>query len=317
MGERLSGPEVGAIADFTPYTSNFSGLSGSIGAAYNFTDNFYAKLNIGRGYRAPTAAESGANGIHDGTPFYEIGDHNLKAESSLQIDATLGSNSENISAELTAFVNNINNYIFAAKLESSFGGDSIRYDPALALAPGPTFKYVQGNAILSGGEFVFDIHPGNCKWLDFDNSLSMVYTVQKHQGDSTKYLPFTPPTKYRSELKFSFEKAGNFFKNVYFKIGIDKYFKQDKVYFKFGDETVTPGYTLVNMGMGGDILAKAHSSALCSVYIYCNNLTDVAYQSNMSRLKYTDENNVTGRVGVFNMGRNFSIKILIPIEIKR
>ncbi len=52
------------------------------------------------------------------------------------------------------------------------------------------------------------------------------------------------------------------------------------------------------------------------VYFYCSNLTDVAYQSNMSRLKYTDINNVTGRTGVYNMGRNFSIKLLIPIGIK-
>jgi len=36
----------------------------------------------------------------------------------------------------------------------------------------------------------------------------------------------------------------------------------------------------------------------------------------MSRLKYTDRNNVTGRIGVYNMGRNFSIKVAIPIGIK-
>jgi len=42
---------------------------------------------------------------------------------------------------------------------------------------------------------------------------------------------------------------------------------------------------------------------------------DVAYQSNMSRIKYADPNNVTGRIGVFNMGRNISLKLVIPIEI--
>src|SRR5471030_616604 len=88
-------------------------------------------------------AENGANGIHDGTPFYEIGDHKLKAESSWQFDGTLGINSKDITAELTGFVNNINHYIFSEKLASLLGGDSIRNDPALALAPGPAFKYVQ------------------------------------------------------------------------------------------------------------------------------------------------------------------------------
>jgi iron complex outermembrane receptor protein len=313
-GKRLSGPVPGAIADFTPYTSNFSGLSGSIGATYNFTDNFYGKINIARGYRAPTAAESGANGIHDGTPFYEIGDHNLKAESSLQIDATLGINSKDITAEIIGFVNNINNYIFAEKLHSVHGGDSIRNDPALALTPGPAFKYVQGNAVLTGGEAELNIHPSQFKWLHFDNSFSYVSAIQKDQPNSTKYLPFTPPAKYRGELKFICCN-GEIIKNGYIKAGLDYYFEQNKVYYKYGNETITPSYALINAGIGGDVYA--HGNKLFSVFVYGSNLADAAYQSNMSRLKYTDENNVTGRIGVFNMGRNISFKLLIPIDIKK
>ena len=311
-GKRLQGNVAGAVADFTAYTSNFSGLSGSLGAAYDISDNFYSKINLASGYRAPTAAESGANGIHDGTPFYEIGDHNLKAESSLQLDYTLGVNTRDISGELNGFVNRINNFIFATKLQSALGGDSIREDPALALTPGPAFKYVQGDAILSGGEAVLNIHPQSLKWLNFDNSFSFVNAIQKNQGDSTKYLPYTPPYKYRSELKFVLGQNGSHFQNSYFKLGIDYFFKQDKVYYKFGNETVTPGYTLINVGFGTTLCYQKRK--VCSVYLYCNNLTDIACQSNMSRLKYADTNNVTGRTGVFNMGRNVSIKVLIPFQ---
>jgi iron complex outermembrane receptor protein len=313
-GKRLPGPETNAIADFTAYTSNFSGLSGSIGAAYDFTENVYAKVNIARGYRAPTAAESGANGIHDGTPFYEIGDHSLKAESSLQVDGTLGINSKDVSTELTGFMNNINNYIFAEKLRSVFGGDSVKNDPALALAPGPAFKYVQGDAVLTGGEFVLDIHPHGLKWLDFDNSFSMVNAMQKNQPDSTKYLPYTPPAKYRTELKFICP-SGKVIRNGYIKVGVDYYFEQNKIYFKYGNETVTPAYMLLNAGIGGDITSKGRT--LFSIYIYGSNLGDVAYQSSMSRLKYADPNNVTGRIGVFNMGRNISMKLLVPLDFTK
>ena len=313
-GKRLAGPEPGSLVDFSAYTGNFSGLSGSVGAAYNFSENVYAKLNVARGYRAPTAAESGANGIHDGTPFYEIGDHNLKAESSLQVDATFGISSKDVSAELTGFVNKIDNYIFAEKLESVLGGDSIREDPALALAPGPAFKYVQGNATLTGGEVVLNIHPGNVKWLHFDNSFSFVNAIQKDQPDSSKYLPFTPPSKYRGELKFVCT-GGKTIKNGYIKVGVDYYFEQNKVYYKYGNETVTPAYTLLNVGIGGDICSKTRT--LFSVYLYGSNLANTAYQSNMSRLKYADVNNVTGRTGVYNMGRNISFKLLIPIDIKK
>ncbi len=313
-GKSLSGPGDNAIADFTAYTSNFSGLSGSFGATYDITKLFYAKLNISRGYRAPTAAESGANGLHDGTPFYEIGDHKLKAESSMQYDLSLGINSKDVWFEVTGFVNNINNYIFAEKLQSALGGDSIRNDPALALTPGPVFKYVQGNAILSGGEVVLNIRPHTLKWLNFDNSFSFVSAIQKNQPDSTKYLPYTPPPKYRTELKFIYNKS-KVLKNAYIKVGVDYFFEQNKIFYAYGNETVTPAYLLLNAGMGGNISSKGNT--LFSFYIYGSNLGDISYQSNMSRLKYTDVNNVTGRTGVYNMGRNISFKIVIPINIKK
>ena len=44
-----------------------------------------------------------------------------------------------------------------------------------------------------------------------------------------------------------------------------------------------------------------------------DNLTDVCYQDHLSRLKYADLDVVTGRRGVFNMGRNFVLKLAVPI----
>lgn len=313
-GKATSQGDLNAVHRFTAFNSNFSGISASLGATYDFTKQFYAKLNLSRGYRAPNIAEIGSNGIHDGTPFYEIGDSKLKSESSFQVDATIGVNNENYSAEVNAFVNQINNYIFAEKLSSTSGGDSIRTDLVAGMS-GPTFKYVSGDAILSGGEAVLDIHPSVLKGLHFKNSFSMVNSIQKNQGDSTKHLPYTPPYKFQSELKYIVSKVNKTFRNLYFKIGVDYYFEQNKIYYKFDNETVTPAYTLLNVGVGTDIVS--HERTFCSLYLYCSNLTDVAYQSNMSRLKYSDPNNATGRIGVFNMGRNISVKLVIPIDIKK
>jgi len=53
--------------------------------------------------------------------------------------------------------------------------------------------------------------------------------------------------------------------------------------------------------------------SLFSFYINAMNLGDVAYQNHLSRLKYTAENALTGRQGVFNTGRNFSFKLNIPL----
>lgn len=313
LGNRISAPDNYSVQRFTDYKSNFTGFSGSIGLTYDFSKTFYGKLNLARGFRAPTAAESGQNGIHDGTPFYEIGDHNLKPENSLQLDATLGINSDDVSAELNAFRNRINNYVFPIKLGSVFGGDSIRNDNVAGFS-GPAFKYVAGDAVLSGGEIMINIHPHTISWLNFENIFSTVKAIQLNQGDSTKYLPYTPPGEWQSKLKFVLRKPNRTFQNCYLSFGLEHYFEQDKIYYKFGNETATPGYTLLNIGMGGELHSQRHT--VCSIFLLCNNLADVAYQSNMSRLKYTDTNNVTGRTGVYNMGRNFSLKISIPFDFK-
>ncbi|MEO8413157.1 MAG: TonB-dependent receptor, partial [Ginsengibacter sp.] len=304
----------GATHRFTAYKSDFSGVSGSIGATYNFSKTLYGKINFSRAFRAPNIAESGSNGIHDGTPFYEIGDPTLKPETSLQIDATLGINTKDISAELTLFDNNINNYIFPVKLASVFGGDSIRTD-VMAATDGPTFKYISGDAVLTGGELTLNIHPQTTPWFHFNNTLSVLRAIQKKQPDSTKYLPYTPPYKLYSGVEFIAKKVGKALANSFVRIDVENYFKQDKIYYKFGDETVTPGYTLLNVGVGTDIISKGNP--LFSIYIYASNLADVAYQSNMSRLKYGDENVVTGRIGVYEMGRNFGFKINVPIDFKK
>ncbi|HEX3024129.1 MAG TPA: TonB-dependent receptor [Chitinophagaceae bacterium] len=311
---RLNAPDANSITRFSAFNANFSGVSGSIGASCDFSKNMYGKINFSRGFRAPNIAESGADGIHDGTPFYEIGDPNLKAENSLQIDATIGINTADISAEITPFINKINNYIFPSKLQSVFGGDSMRLDFASGLPAGSTFKYIAGNAILSGGEIIFNIHPQTINWLSLENSFSFINAVQLNQNDSTKYLPYTPPQKLLSTLIFHLNKNNPVLRNTYLRMGVENYFKQNKIYYKFGDETVTPGYILLNAGFSTDIFSK--NKNICTIHFSCNNIADVAYQSNMSRLKYSDTNNVTGRVGVFNMGRNFSFKLIIPLNIK-
>ena len=50
-----------------------------------------------------------------------------------------------------------------------------------------------------------------------------------------------------------------------------------------------------------------------TVDLMLNNVFDRAYQNHLSRLKYTDINAVTGRRGVFSMGRNMMVKVGIAL----
>ena len=54
---------------------------------------------------------------------------------------------------------------------------------------------------------------------------------------------------------------------------------------------------------------------IAELYVTADNLLNEAYQNHLSRLKYADENPVTGRRGVYNMGRNVTFKLVIPINL--
>ena len=68
-----------------------------------------------------------------------------------------------------------------------------------------------------------------------------------------------------------------------------------------------------SLSAGTDIMLR--SKKLAEFYITADNLLNKAYQNHLSRLKYADENVVTGRRGVYNMGRNITFKIVVPIAL--
>jgi iron complex outermembrane recepter protein len=291
---------------FNSFRNHYSGTSGSLGLSYQLDKNNTLKLNLSRGFRVPNISELASNGRHEGTLRYEIGTPSLKSEISHQIDLAYFYKSDHLSFEFTPFANGISNFIYTSKLTNAIGQDSIidRVDPA------PVFQFRQGKALLLGGELYVDFHPHPLDWLHLENSFSYVQATQSDQSDSTKYLPNIPAPKYRAELKADFKKIGNSCSNAYFKLGVDYFFAQNKIYSAYTTETTTPAYALLGMGIGGNIKAF-NKKDFISLFISANNLTDVAYQSHLSRLKYAPQNPLTGRNGVYNMGRNISLKLIL------
>lgn len=299
---------------FTAFKNTFSALSYSTGCSYSFKKNAVAKINISSGFRAPNMAELGSNGHHEGTFRYEIGNPNLKPETSFQVDAGFLFNTKHISFEPGIFSNSIQNFIYAQKLNSVWGGDSIIVDKHGDSTS--AFRFVQGNARLLGGELTVDIHPHPLDWLHFEQSFSYVQGTQDNQSDSTKYLPFMPAPKFQSELRAQFKKAGKSLRNFYMNVELDYFFEQNKFYSAYGTETKTPSYSLLSAGAGSDVVNK-NGNILFSVYFTATNILDAAYQNHLSRLKYAPENPVSRRMGVYNMGRNFNIKLIVPLTLKK
>ena len=307
-GLPLPYPGEGATHRFAAFDERFSGVSGSLGATYQISGRFFTKANISRGFRSPNISEMGSDGIHEGTLRYELGNPGLKAEHSLQLDYSLGYNSEHVSADLDLFTNRINNYIFLAKLQNAEGSDSM-------VAGNSVFKYTAGNATLAGGEITIDVHPHPLDWLHFENSFSMVNAVQKDQPDSSRYLPMIPAAKFTSDIKATSGSLNRHLKNAFIKIGLDYYFRQNHFYAAYGTETATPAYALLNMNVGTDVYFNNKMIFTCIVS--AENLLDEAYQSHLSRLKYAPENFATARNGVYDMGRNVGFKIIVPFSLSK
>lgn len=294
------------------FTKSFGNYSGSIGTAIQLTNQLNLKLNAARGFRAPSIPELASNGSHEGTIRYEYGDINLKSEISDQFDAGLELNTKHITFSLSGFYNNFSNFILYRKLQAVNGGDSTLTANGSQLT---AFKFDQQRATLSGLEFTMDIHPHPLDWLHIENTFSYVSGRLKDPLESAKYLPFIPAPRLITEVRGSFKKMATNIHNFYLKIEADNTFAQNNIFFAYNTETATPGYTILNAGIGADIVNSA-GKEIFSLNISGNNLADVAYQNHLSRLKYAPENLATGRMGVFNMGRNFSIKLNIPFSYK-
>ena len=303
----------GSDLKFAHFTKNFSNVSGSAGLSYEATKELTLKFNVARGFRAPTLAELSSNGAHEGTNRYEVGNLGLKSETSLQVDGAVELNTEHITLGAGLYFNKISNFIYYEKVLNGAGGDSILIDPESGDELN-VFRFDQQNANLYGVEFNMDIHPHPLDWLHFENTFSYTRAQFTNAIDGSKNVPNMPAARLLSQLKGNFLPKGNSFRNLYLSLESDYTFRQDNPFTGYNTETATGGYWLVGLSVGADIMSKGKT--LFSINLSGMNLGDVAYQNHLSRLKYTAVNNATGRQGVYNVGRNFGVKVNVPLEFK-
>ncbi len=302
----LDGTGIKGIA----FKRNFGNFSASIGSTIGAGKNINIKLNLARAYRAPSIPELASNGSHEGTSRYEYGDKNLKSETSMQADAGIEFSNEHFSLNLAAYYNHFSNFIFYRKLLGVNGADSlVDVDGDLLTA----FTFNQRRANISGLEISFDLHPHPFHWLHLENTFSLVNGRFAEAVEGSKNIPFIPAPKLLTELRADIKKLNKSFQNFYARLEMENSFTQKNIFSAFNTETQTPGYTLLHAGIGTDYRSKK-GLPLFSINIAANNIANKAYQNHLSRLKYGAENLATGRTGVYNMGANYSFKLLIPLE---
>lgn len=307
---------------FPALNRTFNGTSASIGGSYQLPDNNYVKLNFAKSYRAPSILELASNQA-DPAQMYKQGDPALNGEAGYEADLGYGFRGKDFDFEADGFYNFINNFIFADRIPSKQGGDSLHFGV-------PVYKFGSSNtAILDGVSASFNIHPAKIKWFELRNGFTLIYSYLPNQSDSTNHVPFTPAPRLTSDAKIKFANhQHSVIKGSYIEFGIEKDWAQNQIYSALWNELPSMPYLLFNAGIGTSFVNPKNGRVLCSFYINCTNLTNLAYMDHTSREQYfwTYNGAYAGKTNygktpaivtntneeIYDMGRNISFKIVIP-----
>jgi iron complex outermembrane receptor protein len=177
----------------------------------------------------------------------------------------------------------------------------------------PVYEYVSSNTAILTGVSAF-INVRLLKQLEWDNRFTYIYTFLPNATDSTDHLPWIPAPHLHTDLILHL----GIFHNAYIKAGLAKYWEQNNVYSALHTELPSAGYWLFHAGIGTDFVQRASGRVICSFYLNCTNLTNVAYADHLNLAQYfysLNGNLVTvtrQRQGVFDMGRDISLKVVFP-----
>lgn len=268
---------------FSNFRNTFSNISGAVGFAHEITQLLTFKANAGSAFRSPNIAELSADGVHEGTSRYEIGNPALKPERSLYADASVEYSAEKVSAFVNIYNNYIHNYIFLKQ-----------FDPNEERDNNAVYHYTQDRADLYGLEAGITLHPVSS--LHFENSFAF---TRARNTSTSEDLPFTPAPVLRNELRYSPGIRG--LDHPWISVGLDNFFSQNRVD-RF--ETPSAGYTLVNLSVGSSFRFKDQNITFS---VASNNLLNKAYIDHLSRFK-TD--------GFLNPGRNITFSFFVPLVFK-
>jgi iron complex outermembrane receptor protein len=234
----------------------------------------------------PTPQELAANGLNYHYFRYEIGDSTLLPEISWQLDAGVEFSSKRFAIGTSPFLNYFSNYIYLNPTSNIERGYQI-------------FNYTQSRVFRYGAEV--HAHYDLLKDLRLGIIGEYVYSLQL-SGDKEGFtLPFSPAPSAIINLKYQKEKLG-FVENIYLSVDYRLTAAQNDV---VPPEEVTPAYTLINMGIGGDIKLKHQK---LSVSMQVQNLFNATYLNHTSFYRL---------MNVPEPGRNFVLNVSIPFSGKK
>jgi len=231
--------------------------------------------SVSRAYRTPDLNELYSNGPHLAANSFNVGDPNLREETGVGLDAFVRVSRPTVSAELSAFRNRLDDFIF----ESSRGRAETGDEGGL-----PRFQYTNEGATFSGAE-------GRVEWsvrptLVVDATASYVRAaftsarepIPVFDGTDTTFVPASrhppliPPLHGQAGARYDRTRwwAG---------ASVRAAARQERL----GDfETPTAGYALLDATAG---LRLVQGSRLHAITLRLDNVLDREYRDHLSRIK--------------------------------
>ena len=253
-------------------TKRMGSTSFSGGLSYIMNKEWNFKMNIGRSFRMPTANELSSNGVHHGTFRHELGDRNLKPETSYQVDVvadfvkSLADDVSRVSINASGFVNYFPNFIFLNPTgRFSWLPDAGQY-----------YQYQQAKAIRMGGELSAKLDVN--KYFSWGASLEYVYA---QDTDNEKPIPFTPPMSIINELYIKYPKLV-LLTNFELILSYRYVDAQNRV---ATNEKTTPSYNLFDTSLSFD-LPTAFGKSQFSIQV--QNIFDKKYYNHLSFYRTLD-----------------------------
>lgn len=259
-GLRMDGRTLQASADTVlrmgDERRSWRAVTGNAGALYRVSAPIAVVLNVGRGFRAPSAADLFSNGYHEGTRAFERGDPSLGVESSLNVDLAVRAQTAMLNAEVGIFANRIRDYIYLKPVGSL-----------------DTLLHAQGDALLTGVEMHADYAPLRV--------LALRATLDYMRGRNTTLgIPLTliPPARASFRVQLQPSELG-WLRRPYASITWEGTAAQRRLH---PGDVGTAGYGLTHAGAGATIM---RGSRVATLDVIVRNVFDRRYRNFMSAYK--------------------------------
>ena len=249
--------ENGGVVGTMPFTRNFTPVSGSLGATYEFVQGWRAGLSLAHSERAPSIDELYSQGPHGGSQSFLFGDPDLEKETSNSAELSVHHVVGPLHVQGSVYYSRFNNFIYLAPT-----GD-VRDDL-------PVYDYRQAKAEYLGFELGSDAKFGKALGIDWGGEVvaDAVRATVRNFGPA----PQIPPFRVLGALTGSRGQVDG-------RLEVERVSAQDRT---APNETSTPGYTLVNASFDWHPFAAKPELTLS---LQGNNLFDVEARRHSSFLK--------------------------------